>query len=74
MKEYLITLRREHRGAMQDDWRRAIRRMEGVEVVSEDERFQVLRVNASDTAIETIRREFGDWVHVQEPLKGEAPD
>lgn len=65
-KEYIITVQREHRAATPDTWMRAIGEMEGVEVLNEDERFRMIRVRADDAAVEKIREEFADWLHIEE--------
>ena len=65
-REYVITVKREHRSAMPDNWMGAIERLEGVEVLSGDDRFQMMRIKASDGALEKIREEFSDWLHIEE--------
>lgn len=65
-REYIITVQREHRAATPDRWMRAIGEMEGVEVLQEDERFRMVRVRADDAAVEKIREEFADWLHIEE--------
>lgn len=71
-REYIITVRREHWAAMPDNWMHAIKEMEGVEVLSEDERFRMLRVHADDAAIEKLRKEFSDWLHVEQRSEHET--
>ncbi len=65
-REYIITVQREHRAATPDTWMRAIGEMEGVEVLNEDERFRMVRVRADDAAVERIREEYADWLHIEE--------
>ncbi len=64
--EYIITVRREHWSAMPDNWMHALGEMAGVEILSQDERFQMVRVRAGGAAVEKIREEFADWLHVEE--------
>lgn len=71
-REYVITVQREHRAAMPDTWMRAIRDLDGVEVLSEDERFQMLRIKADDAAIDKIRNQFADWLHIEERSEHES--
>lgn len=65
-REYIITVRREHWAAMPDNWMHAIKEMEGVEILSQDERFRMVRVRADQSVVERIREEFADWLHVEE--------
>lgn|GEM_PF-5108637 len=66
MKDYIITVNREHRGAMNDDWMDAVAGLDGVEVVSEDRRLMLMQVRASERAVKAIRERFEDWLHVEE--------
>jgi len=65
-REYIVTVRREHWSAMPDNWMRAIGNLEGVEVLSDDERFQMMRIKAESGALEKIREQFSDWLHIEE--------
>lgn len=66
MKDYIITVNREHRSAMDDDWMDAVAGLDGVEVLSEDRRLMLMQVRASEQAIKAIRERFEDWLHVEE--------
>lgn len=71
-KEYIITVQREHRAATPGKWMHAIGEMEGVEVLNEDERFQMVRVRADDATAERIREKFADWLHIEERSEHET--
>lgn len=71
-QEYIVTVKREHWAAMPDNWMHAVKEMDGVEVLSEDERFRMLRIRAEDAAIEKLRKEFTDWLHVEERSEHET--
>lgn len=70
--EYIITVRREHWAAMPDNWMHAIKEMEGVEVLSQDERFRMVRVRATEAVVKQIRDEFADWLHIEERSEHET--
>lgn len=70
--EYIITVKREHRGAMPDRWMDLVRELEGVEVLSADERFNMLRIKADKAVLNAIEEHFGDMLHVEERSEHET--
>lgn len=65
-QEYIVKVKREHWASMPDNWIHAMSEMEGVEVVSEDSRFRMMRIRADESAVQRLRREFEGWLHIEE--------
>lgn len=64
--EYIVTVKRDRQAALPDNWMRAIENLDGVEVLSDDERFQMMRIKVRSGALEKIRDQFADWLHIEE--------
>lgn len=67
MATYLVALKREARGSAPPAWREELAKIDGLAVTGDPDA-PVLRVEATDAAIEEAERRFGAICHIEKPI------